>query len=180
MFEYLSGRTVTSVNSAVRLLGIGYYDEALSISRRIAEIGNLAQLFFSENKHIRSWLDASDQIRKKNYSPASVRKSLEKIGSVIPTDQDTYTWLCEVGTHVTPKTRPQAHNSTGRPLLGAVLQPKGIEIALQSLAWSVCTVSGPTAKLAIIPEANSNALLEETIEHAKILFENPDGPLSGP
>ncbi len=104
-------------------------------------------------------------------------KQLEENGSL---SEVTYTWLCEVGTHVTPKTRPQAHNSTGRPLLGAVLQPKGIEIALQSLAWSVCTVSGPTAKLAIIPEANSNALLEETIEHAKILFENPDGPLSGP
>ncbi len=178
VYEYLSGRTVTSTNAAMRLIGFGYYDEALSISRNLAEIGNLVQLFSIESQHARQWLDATDKERLNQYSAGSVRKKLEQLGSVIPTDQASYSWLCEVGTHVTPQTKPQAHNSLGRPILGNVCQPDGVEVALNSLAWSVCTVSGPIAKLAIIPRIPANSLIEDTIALANILFSKPNAPLS--
>jgi hypothetical protein len=48
VFEYLAGRTCTSAQSSFRLIGFGYYDEALALSRNISEIGNLVHLFFTE------------------------------------------------------------------------------------------------------------------------------------
>lgn len=169
---------MTSTNAAVRLIGFGYYDEALSLSRSIAETGNLVQLFMVDNRHIRLWLDAADQERRKQYSPVNVRRSLEQLGSVVPTDQTTYSWLCEAGTHVTPKTKPQAHNSIEQPILGAICQPAGVEMGLSSLAWSVCTVSGPLGKLALIKDAAAIRIVNRTIKLAEVLFQMPNAPLS--
>lgn len=169
VFEYLAGRTCTSVHSAYRLIGFGYYDEALALTRNIAEIGNLVQLFFIDNSHVRSWLDFSDKERRRAYSPASVRSALEKLGAVVPTDRDRYSWLCEVGTHVTPRTVPQAHNDQQRPILGAVLQHDGLKSATESLAWSVCTVSAPLSKLALLEQGYAERLFEESISLAKLL-----------
>lgn len=169
VFEYLSGRTCTSAHSAFRLCSFGYYDEALALTRNIAEIGNLTHLFFEDNSHIRGWLDATDKERKAKYSPVQVRKSLEALNSVIPTDQDRYSWLCEIGTHITPKTLPQAHNPDRRPILGKVFQREGFETAIDGLAWSVCTVSGPMAKLAILEHSPAERLFEETMALVHIL-----------
>lgn len=178
IFEYFSGRVCTTAHSSLRLLTFGYYDESLALTRNISEIGNLTFLFLSEPNHIRNWLDATDRDRKRNYSPVGVRRLLEDAETVIPTNQERYSWLCEAGTHITPKTLPQAHNSDNRPILGAMHQPKGVEVALDALAWSVCTVSGPLAKLADLDEAPAERLLNETISLAMLLFEKPDGPLS--
>lgn len=169
VFEYLAGRTCTSAQSAYRLIGFGYYDEALSLSRNVAEIGNLTHLFFTENEHIRTWLDLPSKDRRKEYSPVKVREKLRSLNAVIPTDQDAYSWLCEIGTHITPKTRPQAHNSDGRAILGAVYQSDGWSSAMNSLAWSVCTVAGPMAKLAILDRSQAERLFEETIALAESL-----------
>lgn len=178
VFEYLSGRTCTSAHSAFRLFSFGYYDEALALTRNIAEIGNLTQLFFADNSHIRGWLDATDKERKTKYSPVQVRRSLEALGSVIPTDQDRYSWLCEIGTHITPKTLPQAHNLEKQPILGSLFQCDGFKTALNGLAWSVCTVSGPMAKIAILERQSAERLFEETMALAHLLFAEPDAPLS--
>jgi hypothetical protein len=169
VFEYLAGRTCTSAQSAYRLIGFGYYDEALALSRNVAEIGNLAHLFFTDNSHIRLWLDLPDKDRRRNYSPAMVRSKLTSLGAVVPTDQDRYSWLCEIGTHVTPRTLPQAHNDEKRPLLGAVFQPEGWEISMEALAWSVCTVSAPLAKLALLDREHAERLFEESISLASML-----------
>ena len=169
VFEYLAGRTCTSAHSAYRLIGFGYYDEALALSRNIAEIGNLVHLFFTDNSHIRLWLDLSDKDRRRNYRPASVRATLTSLGAVVPTDKDRYSWLCEVGTHVTPRTLPQAHNKEERPILGAVFQPEGWKVGLDSLAWSVCTVSAPLAKLAMLNHEQAERLFEESISLVEVI-----------
>lgn len=169
VFEYLAGRTCTSAHSAYRLIGFGYYDEALSLSRSISEIGNLVQLFFVDNSHLRSWLDLADDERRRAYGPVNVRKTLETLGTVVPTDQNQYAWLCEVGTHVTPRTLPQPHNAESRPILGAVFQSDGWNVAVASLAWSVCTVAAPLAKLAILDRGHAERLFEESIALASLL-----------
>lgn len=177
VIEYLSGRVCTSTHSSFRLLSFGYYDESIALTRNISEIGNLTQLFIADDAHIRNWLDATDRERKNKYNPVGVRKLLEAAGSVIPTDQDRYSWLCETGKHITPKTLPQAHNTETRPILGMVYQPEGVELTLDALAWSVCTVSGPMAKLAILDKAPAERLLSKTISLAELLFAKPNGPL---
>jgi hypothetical protein len=169
VFEFLAGRTCTSALATFRLMGFGYYDEALALSRNIAEIGNLVHLFFEDSTHVRLWLDLPDKERRQRYSPLGVRSALEKLGSVVPTDQDQYSWLCAVGTHVTPRTIPQGHNQERRPILGAAFQLDGWNTSLAALTWSVCTVSGPIAKLSILDRAHSERLLEETIALVQVL-----------
>ena len=169
VFEYLAGRTCTSAQSAYRLLGFGYYDETLALSRNIAEIGNLVHLFFTDNSHIRLWLDLPEVERRSSYGPVRVRKALEALGAAVPTDQDQYAWLCEVGTHISPRTRPQAHNDVQRPILGAVFQSEGYNVAIESLAWSVCTVSAPLAKLALLDGPQAKRLFEESMSLAGAL-----------
>jgi hypothetical protein len=120
-------------------------------------------LFFADNAHIRLWLDLPDEERRQRYSPVKVRAALGKLGAVIPTDQDRYSWLCEVGTHITPRTVPEGHNREKRPILGAVFQKEGCHTSLDALAWSVCTVSGPIAKLAILDRTHAERLFDETV-----------------
>ena len=169
MFEYMAGRTCTSAHAAHRLLDFGYYDEALSLSRNIAEIGNLVHLFLKDGSHIRRWLDLPETERRNVYQPVGVRKALEALGESAPTDRDRYAWLCEIGTHINPRTRPQAHNAEARPLLGAVFQKEGWQVAVESLAWSVCTVSAPLAKLAVLDGHNAQRLFDESIALAEAL-----------
>jgi hypothetical protein len=169
VLEYLAGRTCTSAHAAYRLIGFGYYDEAISLSRSVSEIGNLVQLFFIESSHLRRWLDLPDDERRRAYGPINVRKTLESLGTVVPTDQDQYAWLCEVGTHVTPRTMPQSHNAESRPILGAVFQRDGWKVAVESLAWSVCTVAAPLSKLALLDRSHAERLFEESIALARAL-----------
>jgi hypothetical protein len=167
--EYLVGRVCTSAQSAIRLMGFGYYDEALALIRNIAEIGNLLYLFFSDTAHLRRWLDAPESERQREYSPIKVRIALEKLGAVIPTDQAQYAWLSEVATHVTPQTLPGAHNLENQPILGAVHQPKGLTKVLHALTWAVCAVGGPVAHLAMVDRSHAERLNEETIALIKKL-----------
>ena len=171
IIEYLAGRTVTSVQAGYRLLGFGYYDEALALARNVSETGNLAQLFFTAPDNIRSWLDSTDKDRRRKYSPAAVRNLLMQVGSVVPTDQEEYSWLCEVSTHVTPNTRPQAHQNADKPILGAVYQSSGWGTAFERLAWSLCTVAGPVAKVAVMPRESAERLVHETITLVELISE---------
>jgi hypothetical protein len=41
VIEYLVGRSVSCARAALRLIEVGHYDEALALTRSIAEIGNL-------------------------------------------------------------------------------------------------------------------------------------------
>jgi hypothetical protein len=161
--EHLAGRACTSAQAAIRLMGFGYYDEALSLTRNIAEIGNLLYLFSSEPSHIRNWLDAPEIERQRAYSPVKVRIALEKLGAVVPTDEVQYAWLCEVATHVTPRTLPGAHNAERRPVLGGVHQPDGVTRVLHALTWAVCAVSGAAARIAIVKRSHAERLTAETI-----------------
>ena len=113
---------------------------------------------------------SNDVIQFNVLKKPAVRNELEKLGAVVPTDQDMYGWLCEVGTHVSPRTRPQSHNDEKRPVLGAVMQHEGWKVSMESLAWSVCTVSGPLAKLMLLKKDIAHRLVEEAIELAELIF----------
>lgn len=169
VIEYLSGRSVTSANAAFRLINFGYYDEAFSLIRQISEIGNLMSLFFVEPNHIRKWIDMSDNERKNKYSPLNVRIALEKLGAPVPTDAKQYEWLSSVGTHATPHTIPQIHNNLAIPVLGCLFQEKGFSKTINALAWVVCTVAGPAAKIAIIERTQAERIVAEVIRLAEHL-----------
>lgn len=106
VLEYLVGRSVSSSRAAIRLIEFGHYDEALALTRGLAEIGNLMWLFYVKPEELRTWIDLPEQERRSRYCPPGVRKAIEGAGSVIPHDQFDYAWLCEIAVHPTPKTHP--------------------------------------------------------------------------
>jgi hypothetical protein len=137
--------------------------------RNVAEIGNLMNLFFVEPSNIRLWLDLPEQERRKRFSPIAVRKALEDVWGGAPISAEKYAWLCSIGTHAAPNVRPGAHNPEGRPVLGCVFQQQGAAVVTTTLAWSVCTVAGPTAKLSALEKWPAERMVEEAIKLAKML-----------
>ncbi len=139
--EYLVGRVCTSSYAARRLFQFGYYDESLSITRSIGEISNLLWLFNLDASTFEKWRRAPDSERRHRFSPVRVRFRLEEICrekspdlKLLMIQQDRYGALSALATHVTPETRPQAHNPLRRPLAGSVFQEAGAVVALQELA----------------------------------------------
>jgi hypothetical protein len=137
ILEYLTGRCVGSAGASIRLMRLGFYDETLALVRNIGEVVNLFALFVAEPASYNEWRDADEQKRRHSFSPVKVRLRLQYLNAPIPIGQETYRGLCEVGTHVTPSTRPQSHNPLGVPVIGGRFQEAGVLMALNELARSI-------------------------------------------
>lgn len=168
--EYLVGRSVSNGRAAMRLIEFGHYDEAIAVTRTIAETGNLLWLFYLEPSNIRQWLDLTDGRKRSDaFGPAGVRKKIAALGSVLPHDRDSYGLLCEIGVHPAPNRVPQGHNREEVPTLGGHYQESGFTVSSVTLAWALATVAGPAAKLAILERAKAEAIVEATIELAEAI-----------
>lgn len=113
-----------------------YYDESLTLTRGVGEIANLLWLFKDDDDSLDRWRCASRRERLQDFGPAAVRRCLENTGGVIPVDQERYQRLCEVGTHPIPGSAPGHYSGTGRPVLGVLLQPVGVYVAVTELCYS--------------------------------------------
>lgn len=164
VIESLVGRTTSSARAAIRLIEFGHYDEALALTRNIGEIGNLMHLFFTSPSEIRRWLDLPKKKQRSEFAPMEVRKALERLGSIVPYDQSSYSKLSEVAIHPNPSTKPQTHNLYTIPTLGGFYQEKGQVVCINELAWAVATVVGPAAKIAILDRSKAEAIVQATIE----------------
>jgi hypothetical protein len=134
LLEYVTGRAVSSARAAIRLMFAGYYDESLALTRNIGEIANLYSLFCANPTALDEWRSADDKVRRQEFCPPGVRRRLESLSAPIPVSQERYAALCEVGTHVNPRTTPENHNVLGMPGGGASLQKAGFILALNELA----------------------------------------------
>jgi hypothetical protein len=145
LVEYLAGRVCSSSRAALRLLLFGFYDESLSLTRSIGEVTNLLFLFNQNPAALAEWQGSTKKQRKDNFSPFKVRIRLESMGAPVLIDETRYSELCEVATHVTPQTKPQAHNPLGIPVAGSEFQEAGLIVALNelALATSLALVSLP-------------------------------------
>jgi hypothetical protein len=164
VFEYLAGRVVSNLASAWQLAETGYYDESLSLVRSVGEIANLLNLLWRDDQEIRTWLDSEEREHRKRYAPAAVRARLRKLRCLVPFDDDHYGRLCQLAIHPTPKTRPNAHQDSRQPVVGAVFQPIGFELTAWEMSWALASVAGPIAKLAIFPEVEARAMVGGAIE----------------
>jgi hypothetical protein len=145
IIEYLAGRISTLSRAALRLLLLGFYDESLSLTRSIGEIANLLILFRLDSASFTKWKGLTTKHRLKNFSPFEVRIKLDALSFPTPIDKRRYGKLSEIAAHVTPDTKPQAHNPIRRPTVGAHFQEAGVLIALNELglATSLATVPLP-------------------------------------
>jgi hypothetical protein len=154
VIEYLAGRVSSSSRAALRLLLFGFYDESLSITRGIGEIANLFLLFNQDPGAFPQWQQSNKKHRMQQFSPIKVRLRLEEIGRgksvdlrMLRVDEQRYGGLCEIATHVTPATKPQAHNPLGMPFAGAQFQEAGLIVALNELAHATALALMPLPKL---------------------------------
>ncbi len=155
--EYLCGRSVSNGRAALRLATFGLYDESLSLTRSIGEIANLLLLFVNSPPDLAAWKAMSRGDRINKYGPGAVRAKLPKFGApIVPVSEQRYRLLCERATHVTPETRPQAHNVLGLPSTGGNFQIAGFLLCLNELAVPIAIVSYCAAK--ILPLKNEVAL----------------------
>jgi hypothetical protein len=143
--EYLAGRVGSTARATLRVILFGFYDEAMSLTRSIGEIANLLFLCNQDAAAFSEWLSSTKQERVKNFGPARVRKRLKDKGLEVFIDETRYGELCEIGTHVTPRTKPQAHNILGMPCAGATFQEAGAIVALNELGFATAcaTVTAP-------------------------------------
>lgn len=111
VIESLAGRCFNLSMGSVRLISDYLYDESLNLTRSIAEITNLAFLFNESPMQLQTWRTAKRSDRLREFSPASVRKSLDQLGVPVPVTEASYRELCEKATHVTPDIRPNQHDS---------------------------------------------------------------------
>ena len=132
--ERLLGKAVSHARAALRLLKIGYYDEALTIIRQMGEIANLLLLLMTSNESLLEYQNANDDERRRQFSPVKIRERLRNLGSSVPMDQDTYSLFSSQYVHVNPSSGPQNHNRFGISTLGGYFQEGGALATLNHLA----------------------------------------------
>jgi hypothetical protein len=142
-FQKLHRRALNAEYAALRLAFAGYYDEAIAVVRIGAEILNLAQLFTATPDQHDVWMTASERARRRDFAPAAVRRSLEKLSVPPFYDSETYGALCEGGVHLSPSTRERTHDLDGnRFIVGPSGSISGFLLILNEVAYAVdCALS---------------------------------------
>ena len=124
---YLAARTSSFGRAALRLMKMGFYDEALIIVRSLSEICNLLSLFSLAPEVIEEWKKSDRAYRITHLSPSKIRRRIEALGSTPAITASRYAALCEVSTHPVPNLRPQRFNHAGRSMTGGLyLQEAGV------------------------------------------------------
>lgn len=146
VFEAICGRAYNLAASAFQLLKIGYYDEALNLTRGIGEITNLVALSVVDKESFQKWINGDTQTRLREFGPAQVRKLIARQDAEhLYADKDWYSDLCERYTHVTPETKPNFHNDE-RATCGGRFQPAGLDKSLSELTTVLGILSMYVAK----------------------------------
>lgn len=156
--EWLVGRAVNQAMASYHLLRSAFYDESLMLTRGIGEIANLVWLF-REPGEFEQWRTASRRERMQHFSPKAVRDRLRlRLDIGPPIGDDRYKRLCEVGTHPVPYAGPNLFSGGTRPVLGHIVQPAGVLIAINELAFATAMVGGPAGKFLGLSEQPAAAL----------------------
>ena len=135
ILESLTARGVNMATSAILLCAAGLYDEALNSVRSLGEIANLFGFLWLYPEKYSDWVMATKKRRKAEFSPSAIRKAIEaKDGYLSPMDQETYTRLCELATHVHGATAPNAYGEDGRRHVGGFEQAEGVRYVAEQLS----------------------------------------------
>lgn len=135
VLECLSGRAYNLGCSAYTLIASGFYDEAQNLIRGIGEILNIVTLSAVDKVAFEDWRSSDPKTRWKKYSPAKIRRILEKNSpSFLYVDKHRYSELCEKYTHVGPSTRPNLYDDLGVPVVGGIYQSDGFEKSMGELS----------------------------------------------
>jgi hypothetical protein len=152
LLESLSARVYNLGVSAYLLTVRGFYDEALNLVRSIGEIGNLISLVATEEHVVDAWVAADKATRIRKFSPAAVRRRLEKGRGVLIAPQDWYGEFCDRYTHPTPGVTPNMHNTQGLGYVGGIVQKDGLRKSVDEVVEKVGAVALMAAAFAQLHE----------------------------
>jgi hypothetical protein len=147
LLERLVLRSVNHARAAWRLALMGFYDEALVLTRGVGEIANLLSLFEARSDSFARWKSLDERTRRREFSPARVRTELETIGTPIRVTTEAYAELSSRNVHVNPRTSPQTYDMLGRAKGGSYYQEAGLLICQNELAAALTFVTYSAAKL---------------------------------
>lgn len=166
---YLVSRSSSFGRAALRLMKMGFYDEALTIVRSIGEISNLLLLFGVEPSSIKEWEQSDRAYRLDKLSPGKIRKRIQNLGGQPPMSADKYSALCEISTHPVPEARPQGFNHARRAMTGGmVVQETGALVVLNELTMTMIVVVFMAARVCKVPKETVKEIrevCEEAIKH---------------
>ena len=134
--EYFGARVYNLSAASYKLIFSGYYDEAQSLIRSIGEISNLMSLAVCDPELFSEWISSDKQKRITKFSPAKVRKMVEKSNGVLHMNKDTYSKLCEEYTHLIPHVNPNNYDHS-RNVCGGIAQKTGFEKSINTLSYLV-------------------------------------------
>ena len=130
--EYIGARVYNLSAASYKLITSGFYDEAQSLLRSVGEISNLISLAVHDHNSFEQWVGSDKQTRIRKFSPAKVRKLVEKAGGVLLMNQELYSKLCEEYTHLIPKVQPNNYDHD-RNVCGGLAQKNGFEQSITLL-----------------------------------------------
>lgn len=148
--ERLTGGVCNAARAAIRLMHMGFYDEALTLSRSIAERVNLVSLFLYDPATLTEWRSADEKGRRRKYSAVQVRMRLEQGGWGVPTNQDRYSKLSGHGAH--PGHSPQHFIPHGPPAAGGIYSEIGLLVSLNEIGRGVILYAGIFIGSIALPE----------------------------
>ncbi len=134
--QHLGIRLFNESAAALKLLLSGYYQASISIQRNLLEVTFLLDYFTTDVELINQWHKSDKKTRKKQFSPAFVRKKLDDRDSFTERKREkAYTLLCELGVHPTadgfqmlrPIPNSDAH-------IGPFFENKSMKATLEELA----------------------------------------------
>lgn len=106
VIKVLSIRVFNAFGASLNLMLCGYHQKSAMVMRDVMETSFLMDLFSSDYSAIERWRFADDKKRKKEFSPAAVRKALDKRdGFKERKREDTYKMLSELASHPTMGTQ---------------------------------------------------------------------------
>lgn len=82
----------------------------------------------------------------------------------MPSDEERYSQLCGVATHVTPQTKPQMHNPEGVPVLGGYFQDVAVLLTLNEIAGAIAATTFAAAQLVDLDQERQKRIAEEIVE----------------
>jgi hypothetical protein len=132
-------RICNNTHAALRLATSGYYEEALSQVRSVAEGINLLQLFILDPPKLAQW-----RANPLSLQPGAVRGLIEGHTVSPLISQATYKALCQLATHISPNYLSLSHFPTGDVYVGATWSVAGITL----VAGQTATVLGSALAIA--------------------------------
>ena len=145
--EYVIARAASSARGAMRLMRLGFYDEALALIRGVGVVANVVLLFAVDGDAEKEWRLVDDRARRERFSALQVRLRLERSGQRVPVAQERYAQLSAMGTHAGPHTTPQSFNVAGVALAPGCFQQAGVLLILNELALAVAFVAVSAARI---------------------------------